>query len=105
MKGAGAVNESTTTKIYEALLEIKEEQGVQRGTLDQILLQAKKTNGQLKEHDRRIDELEKARAEEEGAAKVKGKSESRRWEVVRSGISAAIGAGITLVVSALKKGG
>ena len=95
------MNESTATKIYEALLEIKEEQGVQRGTLDQILLQAKKTNGQLKEHDRRIDELEKARDEEKGAAGVKTKAEQRRWRVklitISAGISAVIGAIVTKV--------
>jgi len=82
-----------------------EDVGKVKGTSEQILEQMKKMNGTLYSHDQRIDAIERARAEEEGAAKVKGKSESRRWEVVRSGISAAIGAGITLVVGAMKKGG
>jgi len=85
-------------QIYKILLEIKEEQGEQRGILNRVLAESQKTNGRVTECEKRIDGLEKVHDYEKGKKKVKSKKEQRRWEVLRYGIYVAIGAGISKVI-------
>ncbi|MBW2084427.1 MAG: hypothetical protein JRI54_00125 [Deltaproteobacteria bacterium] len=63
----------------EILLEIKEEQGKQRGTLEQILEQAKRTNGTLRDHESRLRVLEQVQNQSAGAAGVRKTIWKRVW--------------------------
>lgn len=88
------------TEELKILMEIKQEQGRQGATLEQILEQAKKTNSRVSKLEDRVDDLEKASDISTGAKSVREKFWGRVWEVTKLVISAGIGA-----VVATTKGG
>lgn len=88
------------TEELKILMEIKQEQGRQGATLEQILEQAKKTNSRVSKLEDRVDDLEKASDISTGAKSVREKFWGRVWEVTKLVISAGIGAAV-----AMTKGG
>lgn len=82
------------TEELKILMEIKQEQGRQSATLEQILEQAKKTNSRVSKLEDRVDDLEKAGDISTGAKSVREKLWGKVWEVTKMVISAGIGAAV-----------
>lgn len=82
------------TEELKILMEIKQEQGRQSATLEQILEQAKKTNSRVSKLEDRVDDLEKAGDLSAGAKSVREKAWGKVWEVTKMVISAGIGAAV-----------
>ena len=82
------------TEELKILMEIKQEQGRQSATLEQILEQAKKTNSRVSKLEKRVDDLEKASDISTGAKSVREKLWGKAWEVSKLVISAGIGAAV-----------
>mgnify|MGYP000881314117 CR=1 FL=1 len=89
--------------VTKILLEIKEEQGEQRGTLNQILEQTKKTNGNVLDLQKRVTTLEVGEAKEAGAGDVKKDVGNKAWSIIDKAIGAAIGAAIGVVIGKVTK--
>jgi len=82
------------TEELKILMEIKQEQGRQSATLEQILEQTKKTNSRVSKLEDRVDDLEKAGDLSAGAKSVREKVWGKVWEVTKMVISAGIGAAV-----------
>ncbi len=82
------------TEELKILMEIKQEQGRQSATLEQILEQGKKTNSRVSKLEDRVDDLEKAGDLSAGAKSVREKAWGKVWEVTKMVISAGIGAAV-----------
>ena len=82
------------TEELKILMEIKQEQGRQSATLEQILEQTKKTNSRVSKLEDRVDDLEKAGDLSAGAKSVREKAWGKVWEVTKMVISAGIGAAV-----------
>ena len=89
-----------TTDELKVLLEIREAQGRQGATMNQILEQTKKTNSRVTKLEDWKAEVEKAGKFSEGEKSVWGKVGGKAWDISKMAISAGIGA----VVATLKGG-
>ncbi|MGE5551532.1 MAG: hypothetical protein ACM3ZC_13555 [Bacteroidota bacterium] len=75
------MNEQTEAAIVEMLGVMQRDLGELKGQTSQILVQAKRTNGAVLDHERRLHELETASAKASGAKSVRHSIAEKAWSV------------------------